>query len=188
MRLPITQLIAQTDADLPDNNLELITPAILRQVLTNFAESMAPVTSLLGGSPLVPVAQVLSTVPAKLATGVYSVALSGNPAVWEARLAQEDMLCKTTVGRAFVTFNVTFTAANGVDVAFTLARNGAPLVFRSVQTGRGAANQISAEFSWVFETLAVNDTFELYVAALTGAPTLNIYNAAIKTLLLSQYS
>jgi hypothetical protein len=187
-RRTITNLIAQFNTDLPDNNAELITPAMLRSALFDFVQSSVPITALIGGSPFAAVPMVLSTTPMKIPTGIYSVALTGNPLLIEPRLPQNDILCKTTIGRILMQFNITFTAANGTDVGFTLAQNGAPLILRSVQTGRGLANQISAEFSWIFETLAINDFFELFALSLSGTPTIQIYNAALKALLLPQYT
>lgn len=192
-RRTITDLLIEVDTQLSNNNerrgdIEEVVPLNLRQVLLDYAQSAVPITALIGGSPFAAVAMNLTTTPTAIPAGIYSVALSGNPLLIEARLApDDDLLCKTTIGRIVMTFNITFTAANGVDVAFTLARNGAPLILRAVQTGRGAGNQISAEFSWIFETLAVNDFFELFASSLTGTPVIQIYNAALKAILFPQY-
>ena len=188
-RLTIENLVNLVDTDLLDNNTGDITPAILRAVLSSMVESMSPTIAMAAGSSVPGVAIPLTTTPVKLPGSFFTTFVTGNASFMEGRPAPEgDIILHTDVGRLHTNFDVTFQVANGVDIAFTLAKNGVVLPFRSVVTGRGAGNQVSTSFSWLFESIVPGDTVDIWASALTGAPTITLFGAAIKGILLPQFA
>lgn len=187
-RQTITDLKTTIDVDILDNTSQLITPATVRTVLKDMIDSAAPMIAITAGTNNTGVAVPLTTTPSKLPGSFFTSALSSNTAVFEARSSPfGDLQSHTGIGRLFCNFDVTISVANGTDVVFTLAQNGVVLPFRSVIVGRGVANQISTSFSWMFTSIADLDTFDIRAASLTGTPTITLFGAAIKAILLPQF-
>lgn len=188
-RSTVTDLKNLVDTDLLDNVTGDITPAILRAVLESLVDSVAPTTALAAGLSGAGVAVPLTTTPVKLPGTFFTTFVTGNAAFLEGRATPNgDLLLHTDIGRLHTNFDVTFEVANAVDVAFTIARNSVVLPFRSVVTGRGVGNQVSTSFSWLFDTILPGDTIDIWASSLAGAPTITLFGAAIKGILLPQFA
>lgn len=187
-RQTITLLKALIEANLLDNNSQLITPAAVREVVNSLVDSMTPLNAMTAGSSAGTVIP-LTVVPVKVPGTFFNTALSGDSTVMEGRATPNgDLLIKTDIGRLFVNFDVTITAGNGIDVVFTLAQNGVVLPFRSIISGRGNGNQISTSFSWLFPDINPGDTIDIRVASLSGTPDVTLFGAAAKGILLPQFN
>lgn len=184
----ITQLLADIIAALPNNTTQEISAADVRTSFVDAVESVTPLLARNFGSNSPGVAVALTTTPQKLPASIYTSSLSGNPAVLEARPSPSgDLLCKTSIGRLQCFFAVTMIAPSGADIVFTLAQNGVVIPARPVITGRGSGNPISAEFSWMFPSLAANDIFDIWAYGLTTSPSITLQAMNLQGILLPQY-
>lgn len=187
-RMTIPALISDFNAKYADNTSGLITPVLAREAFQNQMDSAVPFIAYTAGTSGPGVAIPLTTTPIKIPATFFTQALSGIPAFMEGRPNPNgDILVKTAIGRLWANFDVTFTTAAGTDIVFSIGKNGTPLLFRAIASGQAAGNPVSTAFTWLFDALAVNDTFDIRVAALTGTPTITLFGAAIKGIMLPQF-
>jgi hypothetical protein len=189
MRYTVVDLKTQLDTTLANNTSGLISAQDVRDGMQSILDSITVVTALTtGNNPAGVSVPGVSTTPAPLPATFYTTEGSGDATLLEARNNPDgDLLVKTVIGLLQVAFNVTIETANGTDIGFTLTQNGATVAMAVVISGRGTGNPISATGSWLFTSLAVNDTFELVMYTLTGTATVTLFSAGLKGILLPEY-
>ena len=189
MRYTVVDLKTQLNTTLADNTTGLISAQDVRDGMQSILDSITVVTALTtGNNPTGVVVSGVSTTPAPLPATFYTTEGSGDATLLEARNNPDgDLLVKTVIGLLQVAFDVTIETANGTDIGFTLTQNGVTVAMAVVISGRGTGNPISATGSWLFTSLAVNDTFELVMYTLTGTATVTLFSAGLKGILLPEY-
>jgi len=143
-RKTMLALLAQADADLPDNTTHLISAADVRQLIKDVVDSFAPGYGILSADTTTLVALGLPpqtvhyTTILSLTPEYTAVPASGTVT----RLAQG---LPTTVNR--ISFYCDVAAPTGNEVAFTLARNGVDIPGGTTVSGQGLGNLSQASFS-----------------------------------------
>jgi hypothetical protein len=166
-RKTMLALLAQADADLPDNTTHLISAADVRQLIKDVVDSFAPGYGILSADTTTLVALGLPpqtvhyTTILSLTPEYTAVPASGTVT----RLAQG---LPTTVNR--ISFYCDVAAPTGNEVAFTLARNGVDIPGGTTVTGQGAGNLANASFSvGTTSPDGANYTYSIHAKKLTGA-------------------
>lgn len=181
----VEDLFLLVDAALPDNITQEISPADVRSVFKDIIDSTVPAGAMIAGTnPGVAVA--LTTTPQAL-PNIYTAQFTGSTALLEGRMANGDLLAKTSIGRLMLIFGLTMIAPSGSDIVFAVARNGVLLPPAPVFTGRGAGNPVSAQYSWLASEVAANDVFNLWAYGLTASANVTLRAAAVQGVMLPQY-
>lgn len=184
----INTLLADVAAALPNNTAQEISAADVRSAILDTIESVTPAIARASGTASPGLNIALTTTPQKLPASFYTAFLSGNPALMEARGAPNgDLLVKTNIGRLQAQAALVLIAPSGSDIVFTLGQNGTLIVPRPVVTGRGAGNPVSAEFSWMFQTLNINDAFDIWAYGLAAGANITLQGMNLQGILLPQY-
>ena len=143
-RKSINELIAQANADFPDNATGLITPAKLRQFCVDFLNTMSPTYGYLTAAG--PVSQTINTTWALLA--VFDTAYDSDPSQTTAN-ATTDTITRAEKGSSTFQFSIDFACANNVSMHFALYKNGTITSWRISGVGRGAGNPVSVALTAV---------------------------------------
>jgi len=136
-RKSINELIAQANADFPDNVTGLITPADLRQFCLDFLNAIAPAYGYL--SAVGPLTQVFNIAPSVLS---FDTAYDSDPSQTTSN-ATNDSVSRAERGTSTINFSVDVALANNVALTFTIHKQGAATPWRITAVGRGADNPVS---------------------------------------------
>lgn len=133
----INELLAEANANFPDNNTQLITPVKLRQFCQDFLAAMAPFYGQLTLAG--PSVQPQTTTPIVL---VYDTAYDSNP-LQSTTTVPASTIARTERGSSRINFAATFACTNNISLTFRLYKDGAPTIWKTTGVGRGAANPVS---------------------------------------------
>jgi len=158
----ILELLAQADANLPDNTTGQISPADVRNLIKDFLDTMSPAYGVI---------QCSSSVEALTATAAaispFTAILAATAGFFTANLTAGSVTRELNgIAGASVRFTVNgdVAGANNTAVTVEVYKNGAPTGFRTTVATRGAANPVSFNIAG----LTYNDTNATYdVRALT---------------------
>lgn len=142
-RKSILELIAQADADFPDNVTGLITPAKLRGWATDFLNSIAPaygVLSLTG-----PLNQTFGLTPALV---VFQTATNSDPSQTTA-VVPGSTITRAEKGTSTINFSMDIETNASRFITFTLFKNGVATPWRVTGNGAGAGNPIAVALTAV---------------------------------------
>lgn len=157
----IVQLLAQADADIPDNTTGLVEPSDVRVLIKDFLDTISPAYgSILAASAVV----ALTTTPARIAP--FSSTVAATAGYYSANLTNGEVTrAIATAGLAgatdFIIVQGDVAYANGVDVTIELFKNGVATGFKTTVTGRGAANKVSFNLAALSYTATVDAVFDV---------------------------
>jgi hypothetical protein len=142
-RKSITELIAQANADFPDNVTGLVTPAKLRTWAIDFLNSISPAYGYLTKQN--PSAQTLGLTPALI---TFTGAFDSDPSQTTSAVPAST-ITRAEKGTSTFQFSADFECQNGRFITFTLFKNGVATPWRITGNGGGAGNPIAVALTAV---------------------------------------
>jgi hypothetical protein len=143
MRKSILELIAQANADFPDNVTGLITPAKLRQWAIDFLNSISPAYGYL--TKPAPSSQTLGLTPALI---TFTSAYDSDPSQTTSTVPAST-IARAEKGTSTFQFSADFECQNGRFITFTIYKNGVATPWRITGNGGGAGNPIAVALTAV---------------------------------------
>jgi len=154
---------------LPDNNTGQITPAILRGVLQDMADSLYSRGASLFRSSATPVAQALTTTPTNY-PAIYDTLRALDPPVVAGSLVAGTVTPAVTGFACSLTVSMTVDGAVNRIVTAQSAKNGVQIIAsRIIATCTGAGNKVSATITIPIIGVVASDVFTLLLSVDTGA-------------------
>jgi hypothetical protein len=136
-RKSINELIAQANADFPDNVTGLITPAKLRQFCLDFLAAISPAYGYLAA--VGPLSQTFNTAPSVVS---FDTAYDSDPSQTTSN-ATADTVSRAERGTSTINFSVDVALANNIGLTFTIYKQGVATPWSISAVGRGIANPVS---------------------------------------------
>lgn len=142
-RKSMAELLAQVTSTLADNTVGAITPAVMRQMFSDFITAIAPAYGQLTkdtGST-----QLLGTTPVKVAWSASATSDVSQVVV----SAATGFIERTERGTSSITFNISADGPTGRVVTFTLYKDGAPMPvsWDTSAAMQGAGKPVACSFS-----------------------------------------
>lgn len=173
-RLTYAETITAIGALLPDNTTELITPAKLREAITDVLNCLQPalagLTGFTGGAlSLTPADQKITLFDAALAPVGQTGVMTADPAT--------DNITTTLVGVHDLGFSVDSDGPNNQGVIFTVYRDGVATAILDSVTTRGPGNKVSTTFTFPMQAAAPGPhVFDIRVKTDTGSASVTFSN------------
>lgn len=166
------ELLAEIDAQLPDNTIGAITPAILRGVLNDIVMAFQPAYGYLQQNT--GVVLTLGTTPTQVP---FNTHFTSDAAQVGATGGATANLSPVNAGTTVFEFSGDIETSNGRFITFTLYKNGSPTTWRVTGNGAGAGNPIAVAFSAIdyADPAAV---YSLWAAAEVAGTSVTFSNAA----------
>jgi hypothetical protein len=142
-RKSINELIAQANADFPDNTAGLITPEKLRQFCLDFLNAISPAYGYLSATG--PLSQTFNIAPSVVS---FDTAYDSDPSQTTSN-ATNDSVSRAERGTSTINFSIDVTLANNVGLTFTIYKQGVATPWSISAVGRGAANPVSVALTAV---------------------------------------
>jgi hypothetical protein len=162
MRTSIQLLIAEANAEIPDNASQLVTPAKVRTLFQNILETLAPAYGALAKAG--PALAVLGAVPALI--NAWTTLIRQTAPEWSVNLAAgtaQRVLGTTLAALSRITANGSVEGPNGANVTATLFKNGAATPFSVSVNCTGVGDPVSFNLTGLsYDILAT--TFDLRVS------------------------
>jgi hypothetical protein len=171
-RKTMLALLAEADANLPDNATHLITAAAVRSLIKDVVDSFSPGYGIVSNAnltlaALTAVPRVIPYVTTLAQTPEYVVGLGAGTVT---RLAQG---LPTTVNR--ISFYADMEAPAGNEVAFAVTRNGVAIPGGVTVSGQGATNFVGVALSiGTTSPDGADYAYAVTAARITGGGTLNL--------------
>jgi hypothetical protein len=172
-------LIAELTTTLPDNSTGLITPALLRQVITDAIQSLRPAwAGIRADKVAVPVNFNTTATWTKInAVGFWTIGGQSDNAEFAYDLATGELVAKYADYNHLIECAINFAGATNVEYQFSLAQNGVPVGTLAPVDGNGTGRILEASDRALIISNAVNDRFSLMVRSPGGASTIQISQA-----------
>lgn len=172
-RKSIVELIAQANADIPDNTTGLVSPADIRNLIIDFLNAIAPTYSYLS-IPTGTLTQTLNIAPALM---IFNTAFNGDPSQMVAAVPASTVV-RNERGTVTVNFTADFECTNGRFVTFTLYKNGVATTWRVTGNGGGAGNPIGIALTAV-DYADPAATYAIYASCEVNGTVVTLSNAAM---------
>jgi len=171
-RLPFSTLSSNIATLLPDNTTGEISPADVRAVATDLADTFRPAAhALLRPTPA---AQALTTTDATLT--VFDTARGvGETGIVIPNIANSTLEA-ALVGAYRADFTATLEGPNNDDVVLSLYRNAVATGIAGEISLRGASNPVALTFSFYTTTAAVNAVYTISARLRTGSSNVTFSN------------
>jgi hypothetical protein len=158
-RKSIEQLIAQANADFPDNTIGLITPAKLRAWCVDFLTTMSPAYGYL--QLVGPASQTFNIAPSLM---VFTTATDSD-ATQTSSVVPASTVTRAEAGVATIVFTANVACAVNRFVTFKLFKNGVATPWSVTATGGGAANPVAVSMTAVDPSTSPGAVYTIRVAA-----------------------
>ncbi len=142
-RKSILELVAQANADFPDNVTGLVTPAKLRQFCLDFLNAISPAYGYL--SKPAPSAQTFGLTPSLV---TFTAAHDSDPSQTTSAVPAST-ITRAERGVSTLQFSAGLETNSGRFVTFTIYKDGAPTLWRITGNGGGAGNPVSVALTAV---------------------------------------
>lgn len=152
----ILELLAEADANLPDNTTGQISPADVRTLIKDFLDTVSPAYGVISATSSV---EALTATPAVISP--FTAILAATAGYFTANLTNGSVtrpLNGIAGASVRLTANGDVAGANNTAVTVTLYKNGAATPFKTTVATRGAANPVSFNIAG----LTYNDTDAVY--------------------------
>jgi hypothetical protein len=158
-RKSIVELIAEANANFPDNTTGLITPAKLRTFVVDFLNAVSPAYGYL--QLVGPASQTFNLASSLM---VFTTATDSDPSQTTSAVPASTVT-RAEVGVATIVFTTNVACATNRFIKFTLFKNGVATPWSVTATGGGAANPVAVSMSAVDPAPAPGAVYSIHAVA-----------------------